>query len=77
MVAFINDHRGQYGVEPMCAVLPFAPSTYLRRQAEPIFRRVVAKEPFWADQVPRLPAAGQLPDDKALITRIVKLKLAR
>jgi putative transposase len=28
MVAFIDDHRREYGVEPMCAVLPIAPSTY-------------------------------------------------
>ena len=42
-------------------------------EAAPIFRRVFAKEPFWADLVPRLPAAGQLPDDPALIARIVAL----
>jgi transposase InsO family protein len=28
MIAFIDDHRGTYGVEPMCKVLPIAPSTY-------------------------------------------------
>lgn len=28
MVAFIDDHRSEYGVEPICAVLPIAPSTY-------------------------------------------------
>jgi len=28
MVAFIDDHRETYGVEPICAVLPIAPSTY-------------------------------------------------
>jgi putative transposase len=33
MVAFINDHRGQYGVESICTVLPIAPSTYFRHQA--------------------------------------------
>jgi len=33
MVDFITDHRAQYGVEPMCAVLPIAPSTYFRRRA--------------------------------------------
>lgn len=45
--------------------------------AEPIFRRVFEKEPYWADLVPRLPAADQLPDDKALIARIVALKPRR
>jgi len=43
-------------------------------EAAPIFRRVFGKEPYWADLVLRLPAAGQLPDDKALIARIVALR---
>jgi len=33
MVAFVDDHRGSYGVEPMCAVLPIAPSTYYHHKA--------------------------------------------
>ena len=28
MIAFIDDQRGAYGVEPICEVLPIAPSTY-------------------------------------------------
>ena len=28
MIAFIDDPRGAYGVEPICRVLPIAPSTY-------------------------------------------------
>ena len=32
MIGFIDDHRGVYGVEPICKVLPIAPSTY-RAQA--------------------------------------------
>ncbi len=43
-------------------------------EAAPIFRAVFEKEPYWADLVPRLPAAQLLPDDKALIDRIVQLK---
>ncbi len=38
MVAFIDAHREAYGVEPICAVLPVAPSTYYEqkaRQADP------------------------------------------
>ena len=38
MVAFIDDHRQAYGVEPICAVLPIAPSVYYEhkaRQADP------------------------------------------
>jgi len=34
MVAFIDDHRKAVGVEPICRVLPIAPSTYFRRKAE-------------------------------------------
>ena len=28
MISFIDDHRDAYGVEPICKVLPIAPSTY-------------------------------------------------
>jgi putative transposase len=28
MIAFIDDHHGTHGVEPICKVLPIAPSTY-------------------------------------------------
>ena len=28
MIAFIDDHRGAHGVEPICKVVPIAPSTY-------------------------------------------------
>ena len=32
MVAFIDAHRDQYGVEPICDVLPIAPSTFYERK---------------------------------------------
>jgi putative transposase len=32
MVAFIDQERATYGVEPICTVLPIAPSTYYRHQ---------------------------------------------
>ncbi|EHP93602.1 IS3 family transposase ISMex33 [Methylorubrum aminovorans] len=38
MIAFIDDHRAAYGVEPICKVLPIAPSTYhahAARRADP------------------------------------------
>jgi transposase InsO family protein len=38
MVRFVDDHREQYGVESICAVVPIAPSTYYEqkaRQADP------------------------------------------
>ncbi len=34
MVRFIDQHRDTYGVEPICAVLPIAPSTYFLRRAQ-------------------------------------------
>jgi transposase InsO family protein len=33
MVAFIDDHREAYGVEPICSVIPIAPSTYYAYKA--------------------------------------------
>lgn len=41
MVDFIDDHRAVYGVEPICRVLPIAPSTYYdakTQQADPARR---------------------------------------
>jgi transposase InsO family protein len=38
MIAFIDSHRAVYGVEPICRVLPIAPSTYfdhLAKRADP------------------------------------------
>jgi len=33
MVSFIDTHRALYGVEPICSVLPIAPSTYYEAKA--------------------------------------------
>ncbi len=33
MVAFIDAHRDGYGVEPICSMLPIAPSTFYAHQA--------------------------------------------
>ena len=47
MNAFIDDHRVVYGVEPICKVLPIAPSTYYlhaARQANPELRSARAKQ---------------------------------
>jgi putative transposase len=38
MIAFVDDHREVYGIEPICRVLPIAPSTYrahAARRADP------------------------------------------
>ena len=46
MIAFIDDHRGEHGVEPICAVLPIAPSTYhnhAARRADPLLLPARAK----------------------------------
>lgn len=33
MIAFIDEHRQSWGVEPICAVLPIAPATYYQHKA--------------------------------------------
>ena len=38
MIAFIDDHRQAHGVEPICKVLPIAPSTshdHAAKRADP------------------------------------------
>ncbi len=34
MIAFIEDHRKEHGIEPICKVLPIAPSTYYDHEAK-------------------------------------------
>ena len=36
MKAFIDEHREVYGVEPICRVLPIAPSTYYEHAARKV-----------------------------------------
>jgi transposase InsO family protein len=46
MIAFIDDHREAYGIEPICKILPIAPSTYhehAARRADPTKRSARAK----------------------------------
>lgn len=46
MTAFIDDHRDAHGVEPICKVLPIAPSTYfdhLAKRADPEKRSIRAR----------------------------------
>ena len=33
MISFIEEHRGDYGIEPICRVLPIAPSTFHQHMA--------------------------------------------
>jgi transposase InsO family protein len=47
MIDFIDEHRASYGVEPICEVLPIAPSTYyehVARRRDPDLRPARAKE---------------------------------
>lgn len=77
--AALKEYAAAAEIAPEIVELPFWHAVTLasigrETEAAPIFRAVFAKEPAWADLVPRLPASGLLPDDKALIDRIVALK---
>ena len=41
MVKFIDEHRDEYGVEPICAQLPIAPSTYYASKTRPLSARAI------------------------------------
>ena len=45
MIAFIDEHRAVYGVEPICRVLPIAPSTYYAHAAAAPIRHCCRREP--------------------------------
>jgi len=44
MTAFIAEHKEEFGVEPMCAVLPIAPSTYYAAISRPPSARKLRDE---------------------------------
>ena len=47
MISFIDDHRGAHGVEPICKVLPIAPSTYrdhAAKRADPAMLSLRARQ---------------------------------
>jgi len=76
----VDDALQQYaraaGLAPEVLELPFWQAVTLAsigREAEamPIFASVLAKEPQWAELLVRLPAARLLPDDPALMARIL------
>jgi transposase InsO family protein len=58
MVSFIDAHRSEYGVEPICKVLPIAPSVYYdykRRQAHPEYRAArVRRDAFLRPDIQRV-----------------------
>ncbi|MFB3852671.1 MAG: DUF1028 domain-containing protein [Vicinamibacterales bacterium] len=75
----LKEYAAAAKLAPEILELPFwqaVTMVSIGREAEavPIFEQVFAREPQWADLVPRLPAAGQLPNDPALIGRIVRLR---
>ena len=41
MIAYIHAHKDRYGVEPICQVLPIAPSTYHAANHQPASARAV------------------------------------
>ena len=42
MVAFIDQNKGEFGVEPICEVLQFAPSTYRSAKTRPPSKRAIS-----------------------------------
>ncbi len=41
MIAYIDKHRDEFGVEPICSVLQFAPRTYYAAKTRPLSARAV------------------------------------
>lgn len=78
----LKEYAAAAALAPEIVELPFWQAVTLinigrEGEAMAIFRDVFAKEPAWADLVPRLPAANQLPNDPKLIDRIVALRTKR
>ena len=44
MIAYIDEHKDRYGVEPICSVLPIAPSTYYDAKSRPPSARACRDE---------------------------------
>jgi putative transposase len=44
MTAFIDEHKVKWGVEPICRVLPIAPSTYYAAKKRPPSERSLRDE---------------------------------
>jgi uncharacterized Ntn-hydrolase superfamily protein len=77
--AALEEYKAAAAGAPEVLELPFWHAVTLasigrESEAAPLFKQVFAKEPIWADLLPRLPAAGLFPNDPALIERIRKLR---
>ena len=44
MIAYIDTHRDRFGVEPICQLLPIAPSTYYDAKRRPPSARALRDE---------------------------------
>jgi uncharacterized Ntn-hydrolase superfamily protein len=78
----LKEYEAASKIAPEVLELPFWHAVTLasvgrEKDAEPIFRRVFTNEPQWAELLTRLPAAGLLPNDAALVKRILALAPAR
>jgi putative transposase len=51
MITYIDQHKHRYGVEPICRVLPIAPSTYHAAQRRPASARAVRDRQLKAEIV--------------------------
>ena len=61
-MSFIDDHRAEYGVEPITNVLPIAPSTYYAYKACEVFQMQA-----WVTRTdPSNPDSGTLNADQAI-----------
>jgi putative transposase len=49
MIAYIDQHRDRYGVEPICQLLPIAPSTYYAAKRRPRSARALRDEELKAE----------------------------
>jgi putative transposase len=49
MIAYIDQHRDRYGVEPICQLLPIAPSTYHDAKRRPPSARALREEELKAE----------------------------
>ncbi len=58
MIAYIDEHRDRYGVEPICTQLPIAPSTLPRREGASSFGPSAARRRAEASDRPG--ARGEL-----------------
>lgn len=72
----LKEYAEAAGLAPDVTELPYWQAVTLASngrldEALPVFRAVFAKEPRWAELTPRLPGVGLLPDDPALLAKIM------